>query len=172
MAHDSNGEGTAARERLQAVGRAIARLPASEEIDGGAVERASEEHTVRQILDDPEACAPVEGLCMEQVHMTVWTTDGRCRTAGCVAAVIPTTYPGLSRDEMRCEEREAQRRGDDPSWTEAIGRVVGLDAESAEELFHGRNAPKRLLALTPEEVAAAIARLLDGAPPARIWTGA
>lgn len=109
---------------------------------------------------------------MEQVHMTVWSSDGRCHTAGCVAAVIATTYPGLSRDEMRREEREARRRGDDPNWTEAIGRVVGLDAESAEDLFHGRNAPKRLLALTPEEVAAAIGRLLDGAPPARIWRGA
>ena len=72
--------------------------------------------------------------------MTVWSTDGRCHTAGCVAAVIATTYPGLSRDEMRREEREARRRGDDPNWTEAIGRVVGLDAESAEDLFHGRNA--------------------------------
>ena len=87
---DSNAEGTAARERLQAIWRAIARLPASDEIDGGAVERVSEEHTVRQILDDPEAGAPVEGLCMEQVHMTVWSTDGRRHTAGCVAAVIAT----------------------------------------------------------------------------------
>ena len=169
---DSNAEGTAARERLQAIRRVIARLPASDEIDGGAVERVSEEHTVRQILDDPEAGAPVEALCMEQVHMTVWSTDGRCHTVGCVAAVIATTYPGLSRDEMQREEREARRRGDAPNWTEAIGRVVGLDAESAEDLFHGRNAPKRLLALTPEEVAAAIGRLLDGAPPARIWRGA
>lgn len=64
---DSNVEGTAARERLQAIRRAIARLPASDEIDGGAVERVSEEHTVRQILDDPEAGAPVEGLwCARQ----------------------------------------------------------------------------------------------------------
>ena len=104
--------------------------------------------------------------------MTVWTTGERCHTAGCVAAVIARTYPGLCRDEMRREEREVRRRGEEPDWTEAIGRVVGLDPESAEELFHGRNAPKRLLALTPGEVATAIGRLLDGTPPDRIWTGA
>ena len=72
MAHDTNIQQTQARKRLQSIRRRIARLRASAEIDGGAVGRVSEEHTVREILDDPQARRPVEALCMEQVHTTVW----------------------------------------------------------------------------------------------------
>ena len=168
MKHTETGR---ARGRLEAVRRTISNLRGDRDGDADTATQVDNHLTLSEVLCQEPPQRQVEALCMEIIHAEVWTSPDESHIAGCVAGVIAGMYADACRKEMQAATAGVAQDGDEPDWTAAVGRVVGLDAKSAEELFHAHHAPKRLLALTAHDVSAAIGRLLDGTPPNRIWVG-
>ena len=103
-----------------------------------------------------EGAAPIRIINMDTIY-----EGGSCGAAGCLAGLTLTMFPD-----------EARRVWDDGATSpplEAARRILGLDPETAREVFEGHSTGKRLHELGRDQMLHALERAAAGAVGADVW---
>ena len=113
----------------------------------------------------PDRVLPIDTLDMNTWHSRL-STLGDCRTLGCIAGVTVCLYPEEAREIGAQTDDETGLR---PSVGEIAQQILDLSDAESWTLFHSE--PRRAggSAVTPEQAATAIDRLLTGDEPEDIW---
>ena len=94
-----------------------------------------------------------------------------CATLGCIAGVTVALYPAEAKAEWDKEKNHARFN---PAWPDrfsSIGRILGLDTETASTLFFGRGSKHEasLEDIPKDDVLNALDGVLAGREPSKLW---
>lgn len=108
---------------------------------------------------------PIDTLDMRVEHGVHNNSD--TRVLGCISAVTILLYPHHATEAARMLEQEVAHY--DP--TEVAQEILGLSDEEAEQLClgHPDDPEERAVAVTPQQAALAVERILAGTNPLEIW---
>ena len=155
------------RKRLQRIQRQVRKLPLLQNIS------IAHEIKTLMVTDRPEAAEPIAEFTMATVYGT--RSDG-CGTVGCLAGLTILEYP----DAANRLQEELADKPEDPgtsiSGLSAIaiaGRILGLDDNTRDELFHGESSGwgDNLEHMPKAAVLRAIDNVLAGKRRSNVWTG-